>query len=90
MKYAYEKEAIVVLEHEPKAEFSLYHHPKTLEDNQDAFPTVSRIIDAILRRVDPTNPVLVAYLTTINPSIEAAMLLSKTLVVYRRKVKDPR
>ncbi|CAI9285803.1 unnamed protein product [Lactuca saligna] len=31
----------------------------------------------MLRRVDPTNPVLVAYLTTINPSIGTGVLLSK-------------
>lgn len=75
MKYVYEKEGVAIPEDEPKAEFPLYHHQKTVEDNQDVFPTVSR--DAMLRRVDPTNPVLVAYLTNINLSIETGVLLSK-------------
>lgn len=83
----YEKEGIVVHEDEPKAEFSLYHHPKMVEDNQDEFPSVARILDALLRRVDPTNPVLEAYLTTINPLIETRVLLSKFVAGPSNKSK---
>lgn len=62
LKYVYEKEGIKVLEDEPTTDFVLYQHPKTLEDDLVFFPSVARILDAILRKVDPNHPVLVAYL----------------------------
>lgn len=43
----YEKEGIVVLDDVPKAEFSLYHHPKAVEDNPNEFPLIARITDAM-------------------------------------------
>lgn len=55
----------------------MYHYPKTLDDKPDEFPLIAHIPDAVLRRVDPTNLVLVAYLTTINPSVEPGVLLPK-------------
>ena len=47
-----------------RLDFSLYHHPKAVGDNPTEFPSIARIPDAMLRKVDPINSVLVAYLTT--------------------------
>lgn len=47
LQYVYEKEGIVVLDDVPKAEFSLYHHPKVVEDNPNEFPLIARITDAL-------------------------------------------
>lgn len=55
LEFAYEKEGIVVPNDEPKVEFALYHHLKTVKDNPDEFPSIARILDAMLRKLDPTN-----------------------------------
>ena len=70
LQFAYEKEGILVPEGEQTADFSLYHFIKNTEDDQDMFPNVSRIPDGMLRKVDPTNPILLAYMKTVNPSID--------------------
>lgn len=88
LQYAYEKEGILVPEDEQAAEFSLYHFPKTVEDDPDMFPTVARIPNGMLRKVDPTNPILVAYLQTINPSIETSFLLPKSTSGPSKKRKE--
>ena len=67
----------MVPEGEQTSEISVYHYPKTVEDNQDMFPTIACIPDVMLRKVDQTNPIFVAYLKTINPSIETKVLLQK-------------
>lgn len=59
--FFYEKEGIQVPNDEQVAEFSLYQFPKTVEKHLDMFPTVARIPDAMLRKVDPSYPLLVAY-----------------------------
>lgn len=60
-----------------KADFSIYQHPKVVSDDPMLFPTVARIQDAMLRKVDPAHPVLVHYLTTINPDVQIEVLLPK-------------
>lgn len=70
LQFSYEKEGILVPKDEQMSEFSLYHFPKIAEDDPDMFPTVARISDGMLRKVDPTNHILVVYMQTINPSIE--------------------
>lgn len=85
LKFAYEKEGIDVPDDVQKAEFALYPHPKTMEDNLDVFPSIAQIPDAMLRKVDPANTVLVAYLQTINPSIGTGVLLAKGDKVKRGK-----
>lgn len=50
-------------------EFFIYQHPKSVEDDHVLFPIVAWILDAMLRKVDPTNPVLVTYLKTLNPDV---------------------
>ena len=77
MQHAYEKKGVIVPNVEQKVEFSLYHHLKTVKDDLEIFSTVARIPDAMLRKVDPSYPVMVAYLQTINPSIETGVLLPK-------------
>ncbi|CAI9281406.1 unnamed protein product [Lactuca saligna] len=72
-------EGILVPSDVPKEEFTLYQHLKTVEDDSEVFPTVARILDAMLQNVDPTNPVLVSYLTTINPNVEVGVLLQKLI-----------
>lgn len=68
-----------------QAEFGIYQHPKVVMDDLDVFPTVARIRDSTLHKVDPANQVLLAYLQTINPSIETGVLLEKGINV--KKVK---
>ena len=69
LQYIYEKEGIQVPNDEEKADFSLYHYPKTVANDVNIFQTVARIPDSMLKKVDPSNSVLVAYLQQINPSI---------------------
>ena len=73
----YEKEGILVPTDVPKDEFGIYQHPKNVEDDSEVFPNVSRISDAMLRKVDPKNPILGSYLTTINPTVETGVLIPK-------------
>lgn len=75
--YVYEKEGIQESVDEPKAEYTKYHFPKSVEYDEEEFPSVARIPDAMLKMIDPSNPVLVAYLKTINPSIETGVLLPR-------------
>lgn len=77
LKYVYDKEGIMVLEDDPTADFVLHQHPKTVEDDPPVFPIVARIKEAMLRKVDPANPILIAYLQIINPSIETGVLYVK-------------
>lgn len=58
-----------------------------MEDNSDEFPLVAHITDAMLRKVDPKHPVLMAYLKTINTSIETGVLLPKFVVALPRKAR---
>lgn len=59
----------------------------------DVFPTVSRILDAMLCKINPTHPVLVQYLKIINPDIETGVLLSnsktKTKKGSKKNVESP-
>ncbi|CAI9289627.1 unnamed protein product [Lactuca saligna] len=42
----------------------------------------------MLKKVDPTNPILVAYMQTINPSIEMGVLLRKSTATTSKKRKE--
>lgn len=61
LRYAYEKEGVLVPTDEPNAEFVKYHYLKTIEDDVSIFPTVARILVGMLKMVDPLNPVLEDY-----------------------------
>lgn len=74
LQFVYKKEGIQVPYGKDIAEFSMYHYPKTVENDIDVFPIVARILDAMLNKVDPTNHIFTAYLQTINPSIETGVL----------------
>lgn len=76
LQFAYEKEGIQVPAVEDTSEFLKYNFPKTVEDNADEFPSVGRIPDGILKKVDSSNSFLQAYLKTMNPFIESGILLS--------------
>lgn len=78
LQYVYEKERILVLEGEETVEFPTYHYQKIIEDDVDIFPTVARIPDVMLQKVDPTNPVLIEYLKNVNTSVETRKLLEKS------------
>ena len=87
LQYAYEKEDIVVREDLQKVIFSVHHYPKTVGDDLDMFPTVTPILDGMLRKVDPINSIFVTYLKTINPSIETNVLLPKSTGGASKKKK---
>ena len=49
------------------------------------FLNVARIPDAMLKKIDPSKPILVAYLKKVNPSVETRVLLSKNDEVSSKK-----
>ena len=59
-----------------------------MTDDLDVFPTMAQIPDTMLRKVDPVDPVLLAYLQTINPSIENGFLLGKGVVGTSKRTKS--
>ncbi|CAI9290474.1 unnamed protein product [Lactuca saligna] len=63
----------------------MFHHPKAVEDDEKIFPTVARIPDAMLRKVDQSHHVLVSYFKTINPDIETGVLLPQSIVPSKLK-----
>ena len=63
LQQVYEKEGILVPANVPKVEFGIYQDPKNVEDDLEVFPNVARIPDAMLRKLDLKNHVLVVYLT---------------------------
>lgn len=63
---------------EPVVEFVKYHYPRTVVDDEEVFASVARIPDAMLKKVDPTNPILVVYLQSINSSVETRVILTRT------------
>lgn len=74
----------------PTLEFRIYQHLKHDEDDSQVFPNVARIQDAMLRKVDPTNPILVAYLLLVNPSVETGVFLPKGIVGCSKRGKSPK
>lgn len=64
-----------------------YHFPKIVEDDSDVFPNVARIFDGMLKKVDPTNSILVEYLKHINNSFETGILLQKDAGGSSKRVK---
>ncbi|KAL7601610.1 hypothetical protein Lser_V15G20876 [Lactuca serriola] len=60
LQFVYEKEGIQILENEETAGFALYQFPKTVKDDAENFPSIARIPDAMFRKVDPVNPVLIS------------------------------
>lgn len=77
MRYFYDKEGIRASDEEETAKFMKYHFSKEVSDDVEIFTLVARIPDIILKRVDPTNAVLLEYMTTIDPTIETGKLLTK-------------
>lgn len=84
----YEKEGILVHADVRKAEFGIYQHSNTVEDNSEVFPNVTRIPDVMLRKVDPSNPILVAYLQTINHTFKTSVLLPKGIAGTSKRGKS--
>ena len=64
-----------------------YHFPKTVEDDSEVFLNVARIPDSMLKKVDPTNSVLVTYLKHVNPSVKTRILLKICEEGSSKKVK---
>lgn len=87
MKFVYEKEGIMISVDDVKAEFIVYQHLKTVEDDSEVFPPIARIPDAMLRKVDPPDSVLIGYLQTINPSIKIGVLLANGIVGPSKRAK---
>lgn len=85
LQFTYEKEGILVLDNEETAGFSMFHDLKTIEDDEEFFPTVVGIPNAMLCKVDPSHPILVSYLKTINPNIEIGVLLTTNASPYKKK-----
>lgn len=85
LKFAYEKEGIAIPENEETVEFSMFLFTKTVEDDGENFPTVARIPDAMLKKVDATHPMLVKYLQSINPDIITGVLLTPYVGPLKKK-----
>ena len=81
------KEGILVPADEEKAIFHTYSCPKDAMDDLDEFPFATRIPDAMLKRIDPSNPVLVSYLATIDTSVETWILLPHKSEKKSKKLK---
>lgn len=64
-----------------------YQFQKTFENDSDIFPNVARIPNGTLKKVDPTNSILVEYLKHVNPSVETGILLQKSDVGSSKKVR---
>ena len=73
----YEKKGILLPSKEQNVEFSLLHTPKLVTDVLVLFPSATCIPDAMLQRIDPTNPILVQYLTYVNPNVSVRVLFPK-------------
>ena len=74
VQYVYQKEKIEVPDYEEKAVFHMYGSPKEVHDDPTIFTTVARIPDAMLKKVDPTNNVLVSYLQSIDTTVVTGIL----------------
>ena len=83
----YDKEGILVPADEEKAIFHTYHCPKDTTDDLDEFTFAARIPDVMLKRIDPSNPILVSYLETIDTSVETGILLPQTSEKKSKKMK---
>ncbi|CAI9281020.1 unnamed protein product [Lactuca saligna] len=77
LQYFYENEGILVLADEEKVVFHVYSYPKDATDDTEGFPIIARIPDAMLKRVDPTNTVLITFLHTLDTSVETGVLLAR-------------
>lgn len=73
----YEKEGVLVPFHDANAKFSIYQHPKVVYDDSVLFHHVARIPYAMLQKADPNHPILVHYLTTVNPNVQIGVLWPK-------------
>ncbi|KAL7592159.1 hypothetical protein Lser_V15G33908 [Lactuca serriola] len=87
LQYFYEKEGILVPNDEEKAAFHVYSCPKGATDDTEEFPVVARILDAMLKRVYPTNIVLVTYLQTINTTVGTGILLEREVETKSKRSK---
>ena len=74
VQYVYQKEKIEVPDYEEKAVFHMYGSPKEVHDDPTIFTSIARIPDAMLKKVDPTNKVLVSYLQSIDTTVVIGML----------------
>lgn len=77
LMYIYEKEGILVPIEVPKVGFNIYQHPKNIKEDSEILPTIARIPHIMLHKVDPANPVRIAYIQTMKPTIETSVLLPK-------------
>ena len=67
--------------------FHTYSCPKDATDDLDVFLFAARIPDAMLKRIDPSNPVLISYLESIDSSVETGILLTQTTEKKSKKAK---
>ena len=58
-----------------------------MTNDLDIFPTVAWIPDTMLQKFNPVDPILLAYLQTINPSIETGVLFAKGVVGTSKRIK---
>lgn len=70
-----------------KAELSMYQTPKIVTDDPSLFPNVARILDVMLCKIDPANPILVQSLSTMNLNIQVGVLLPKGVAATSKAVK---
>ena len=95
LRQVYDKDGILLPSEDAKVMFKTYRIPKIVTDDPVLLPTVARILDAMLRKLDPAHPNLVHYFTTINLDVQIQVLLPKgeegtsKVVNVSKKLKIP-
>ena len=64
--------------------------PQIVVDDPTIFATITRILDVMLRLVDPQNPLVVLYLVSIDPNVSIGVLPSKGAKGYLKASKVPK
>ena len=64
-----DRERIEVPDFEETTVFHMDGSPKEVADDPEVFTSIARIPDAMLKKVDPTNEVLVSYLQSIDTTV---------------------
>lgn len=74
LKEIYSQENIIIPGGIEYAEFTMMTAPRVFVDDANVFLNVARIPDSMLKLIDPTNPLLVNYLLSIDSTTRIDVL----------------